>query len=374
MNENSSRRTKTCHDMKTSLTMPRSAQPSLNLAGFLRFSRHARDRRGAMLILIAVMMFMFLITMAFSIDIAQMHLARTELRTASDAAAGAAATILADTQDPAAAIIRGQQIAAANRVNGAPLLLAPGDFDFGKSERQKSGKFQFVAGSTPFNGVRVDGRRTSDSRSGAIPLLFGNVTGTKVFEPQVSATSTFLERDITLVIDRSGSMGGRKFGELVSAIQTFTTVLRATPVKEHVGVASYSDRASQDAQLTTNLNSIIAAIAGLRLGGFTSISRGMQAGRNVALNGRPAKFVERTMIVMTDGQHNRGIEPREVARVLAADEVTIHTITFGAGADIARMSEVASIGGGRHFHALNEEELVEAYREIALTLGTMLTD
>jgi len=319
-------------------------------------------------------MFMFLITMAFSIDIAQMHLARTELRTASDAAAGAAATTLSETQDTAAAIARGQQIAAANRVNGAPLRLAPGDFDFGKSERQASGKFQFTPGVAPFNGVRVDGRRTTDSRSGSIPLLFGNVTGTTIFEPRVSATSTFLERDITLVIDRSGSMGGTKFADLVSALQTFNEVLRATPVKEQVGLASYSNDATIDAQLTQNLNNVIAAVARLRVGGLTSISRGMEAGRTIVLNGRPPQFVERTMIVMTDGQHNRGIEPREVARILAADEVTIHTITFGAGADTARMGEVARIGGGRHFHALSGEELIAAYREIALTLGTMLTD
>ncbi|WP_231603006.1 vWA domain-containing protein [Neorhodopirellula pilleata] len=354
--------------------MSRSELGLILLIKQIRFRTRARDRRGAMLILIAVMMFMFLITMAFSIDIAQMHLARTELRTASDAAAGAAATTLAETQDTAAAIARGQQIAAANHVNGAPLLLAPSDFDFGKSERQNNGKFQFTLGGSPLNGVRVDGRRTAGSRSGAIPLLFGNVTGTTTFEPQVSATSTFLERDITLVVDRSGSMAGQKFADLVRALQTFRQVLDTTPIKEQVGLASYSDDATEDAQLTKDLNNIIGAIARIRVGGFTSISRGMEAGRGIVLRGRPPQFVERTMIVMTDGQHNRGIEPRVVAQVLAADEVTIHTITFGAGADIARMSEVATIGGGRHFHALSGQQLIDAYREIALTLGTILTD
>ncbi|WP_404308589.1 vWA domain-containing protein [Neorhodopirellula lusitana] len=331
-------------------------------------------RQGAMLIMIAVMLFMFLITMAFSIDIAQMHLARTELRTASDAAANAAATELADTLDRASAIARGQEIAAANRVNGQPLLLAANDFDFGSSQRQANGKFQFTAGGVPLNGVRVDGRRTSGSRSGSVPLFFGNVTGTHIFEPQVSATATFIERDITLVVDRSGSMSGQKYRDLSAAIGIFTALLDDTPVEELVGLASYNDTATEDAQLTSNLTEINDAMAGLRTGGFTSISRGMQAGRTIALRGRPPEFVDRTMIVMTDGQHNRGPEPRVVARQLVDDKVTIHTITFGAGADITRMREVADIGGGRHFHALTGEELQAVYREIALTLGTRLTD
>ena len=88
---------------------------------------------------------------------------------------------------------------------------------------------------------------------------------------------------------------------------------------------------------------------------------------------RGKKFVERTLIVMTDGLHNRGPEPKGVAEDFAADGVTIHTITFGADADRTRMEEIARIGGGRHFHADNGLELEEVYRQIALTLSTMMT-
>lgn len=336
--------------------------------------RRIKPRRGAMLILIAVMLFMFLITMAFSIDIAQMHLTRAELRAATDAAANAAATELATTFSQADAISRGQQIAAANSVNSEPLLLSPADFSFGRSERQGNGKFTFTAGGSPSNSVRVDGRRTTGSRSGAVPLFFGNVTGTDIFEPIQNSTATYIERDITLVIDRSGSMSGQKIVELTAAINVFINLLNTTPVEEEVGLASYNSTASEDVQLTDDVNEILAALPLLRTGGLTSISRGMQAGQNIATRGRPPNFVERTMIVMTDGRHNRGIEPRIVAADLVNDEVTIHTITFGRGADLARMQEVATIGGGKHFHADSGLELEQVYREIALTLGTVLTE
>jgi len=335
--------------------------------------QQGRNRRGAMMVLIAIMLIGFMVAVAFSVDIAQMHLSRTELRAATDAASKAAAQELADTLDINAAIARGQAIAARNTVNGDPLLLDPADFTFGRSAELASGKFDFSAGGRPMNSVLVNGRRTFGSRSGPVPLFFGNIFGVQFFEPISNATATYIERDIVLVVDRSGSMRGQKFRDLVNAIGTFTTTLNSTPVDEQVGLASYSARATEDVQLTENLADITSGVAALSVRGMTSISRGMQAGKNIMDRSRGAEFVERTLIVMTDGRHNRGPEPRTVAATLAADGVTIHTITFGRNADLVRMREVAVIGGGRHFHADNGLQLEQIYREIALTLSTMMT-
>ncbi len=326
-----------------------------------------------MMILIAIMMVGFMITVAFSIDIAHMHLSRTELRTATDAASKAAAATLSETYSEELAIKRGQEIAAANLVHGDPLLLDPKDFVFGHSKEQVSGKFAFTAGQTPKNSVQVNGRRTSDSPSGPVPLFFGNFMGMRFFQPYCLASATYIERDVVLVVDRSGSMQGQKFLDLIDAIDTFTATLDETPVDEQVGLASYSDYATSDVPLTEDLAAITAGLKSLSVGGYTSISRGMRAGEVVLNGSRGVEFVERTMIVMTDGLHNRGPEPREAAADLAASGVTIHTITFGSDADRSRMQEVASIGGGRHYHADNGLQLREIYREIALTLSTMIT-
>jgi uncharacterized protein YegL len=335
--------------------------------------RRRGGRKGAMLILIAIMMIGFMIAVAFSVDIAQMHLSRTELRTATDAASKAAAQTLAQSMDKNQAIARGQRIAAANTVNGDPLILDATDFVFGRSEEAHSGKFEFSEGGAPLNSVLVSGRRTIGSPSGPVPLFFGNLFGVEFFEPTSRATATYIERDIVLVVDRSGSMRGQKFTDLVNAIGTFTATLDETPVDEQAGLASYSETASIDVPLTDNLQAITEGLNSLSVGGFTSISRGMKAGKQIMDTSRGAEFVERTMIVMTDGRHNRGPEPRSVARDLADDGVTIHTITFGSNADRPRMIEVAEIGNGRHFHADTGLELEQVYREIALTLSTMMT-
>lgn len=338
------------------------------------FSRRQRNqRRGAMLILIAIMMIGFMITVAFSVDIAHMHLSRTELRTATDAASKAAAATLADTYSEPLAIKRGQEIASANLVHGKPLLLDPQDFIFGRCVRMNSGKFEFTAAQTPKNSVQVRGRRTTDSPSGPVPLFFGRIMGMRFFEPRCLAAATYIERDVVLVVDRSGSMQGDKFLDLVAAIDTFVNTLDETPVEEQVGLASYSDYATSDVPLTEDLGAISSGIRDLTVGGYTSISRGMTAGEAILSDSRGIDFVERTMIVMTDGLHNRGSEPRDVALGLATAGIKIHTITFGSDADKQRMQEVASIGGGRHYHAENGLQLRQIYREIALTLSTMMT-
>ena len=333
----------------------------------------SKHRRGAMLVLILIMMIGFMIAVAFSVDVAHMQLARTELRSATDAAAKAAAIELSITLDPDLAIARGQELAAANTVNGEPLLVASDEFVFGRSRELTSGKFDFSVGGRPSNSVQVDGRRTAGSLSGPVPLFFGNIFGVNVFEPQTTATATYIERDIVLVVDRSGSMLGPKFNDLVTAIDVFVETLNTTPVEEQVGLASYNDTASEDVELTGDLTQIADGMRALPVGGFTSISRGMAAGAEIMSRSRSPDFVERTLIVMTDGRHNRGPEPSVVASRLAADGVVIHTITFGGDADRPRMIDVANIGGGRSFHADDGADLIEIYREIALTLSTMMT-
>ncbi|HBJ35884.1 MAG TPA: hypothetical protein DDZ51_14270 [Planctomycetaceae bacterium] len=328
-----------------------------------------------MMVFVAVLLAAFLAMVAISIEIAHIQLARTELRTATDAASKAAALELAQSQDINRAITRGTDVAAQNQVIGAPLLLSPRDFQFGNStENAASGRFQFNPSRTPINGVRVVGSRTAGSRSGPISLFFGGFLGSSIFEPQAVATSTFINRDVVLVVDRSGSMAGQLLRELQNSLFLFTQTLADTPADEHVGMASYEDNATIDAPLTPNLSEIDAATRRLQAAGLTSISRGMLAGQQIFQSGRSARFVERTMIVMTDGQHNRGPEPRIAARDLAAQNVVIHTITFGPAADIPRMREIAEIGRGKHFHAVSGAQLSAIYREIALSLGTLLTE
>src|SRR5688572_29202700 len=63
--------------------------------------RKATRRSGAMMVLIAICLPLFVIAAAFAVDVAYMQLTRTELRTATDSAARAGAKTLSLTQNPA---------------------------------------------------------------------------------------------------------------------------------------------------------------------------------------------------------------------------------------------------------------------------------
>jgi len=333
-----------------------------------------RNRRGAVTMLIAFLMTAMVVLIAVEIDMAYLHLSRTELRAATDAASKAAAVTLSQTQDLAAARREGIRVGGLNSIGGKPLVLRDSDFIFGNSTRGSDGKFAFTPNATPYNGVKLTGALGGAGATGSVNLFFGNLHGLASYQTQHQATSTYLERDIVLVIDRSGSMAGQKWKDLIDAIAIFVATVNETVTKEYMGLASYSSTATQDVQYTLDLNAINTKAKQLVVGGNTSISAGISAGYEIIKTGRSKLFVDRTMVVMTDGQHNTGVEPIIPARVVAADGVVIHTITFGAGADAARMSAIASVGRGRYLHANDGTQLKAAFREIALTLSTMLTD
>ena len=341
----------------------------------IRQNPKASRRQGAMLFVVLIMIFAFMVSVAFSVDIAYMHLVKSELRTATDAAAKASAEALARTQDTRQALDRGIEVARENRVANQPLVLRDGDFVLGRSEADASGRFLFTSGQNPSNSVRVAGKRTRESPLGSVPLFFGRIFNFSSFEPTDLATATYVQRDIVLVVDRSGSMlDDDKFIGLRAAVATFNAILTASPVQERVGLASYSTTPTEDVELTENLTLIDSAMTAMTVAGFTNISGGIDAGGRIMNRGRSRQFVERTMIVLTDGIQNRG----RPAVLAAADEValgtTIHAITFGFDADRRAMQEVARVGHGRYFHANNSAQLELVFREIALTLSTILTE
>lgn len=131
---------------------------------------------------------------------------------------------------------------------------------------------------------------------------------------------------------------------------------------------------TEDVQLTEDLSLINTAMERMPVAGFTNISGGIDAGGRVMSRGRSLDFVERTMIVLTDGLQNVGRPAALAAAEQAALGTTIHSITFGRDADQRSMQNVANIGRGRFFHANNGAQLRQVFTEIALTLSTIITE
>ncbi|MEO1998459.1 MAG: VWA domain-containing protein [Planctomycetaceae bacterium] len=363
-----------------------------------------RDREGTMLVLVATSLPILIIMAAFAVDIAYIQLTRTELRVATDAAARAGGRTLSMQQDQAAARAEAQHAAQLNRVAGQPLLLAVSDIKFGRSERRdESGRWRFRTNKQPINALRIFGRRTSQSQSGPINLFFSSAFGSHTFEPVHSAVSTQVDRDIALVLDRSGSMaysvneptGGyfspprppygwwwgdpappnSRWRELVDAVEQFLDALDDTPPDEAVSVATFSSTATLDVPLTLNYQDVRDGIDQRTQQfhyGATNIGQGIRDSIEVLRDqGRP--FAARSIVVITDGRWNTGPNPIIAAQEAAAMGITIHAVTFSFEADQATMQAMAEAAHGKYWHAPDGETLMEIFRTIADNNPTLLT-
>ncbi len=335
-----------------------------------------QQRDGAMLPFIAVVIVILFVTAAFAIDVARVHVTRSELRTATDAAAKAGVEALGREQSTAAATAAALAVAEQNIVAGKGMLLEPDNIIFGTSGQSPDGSFFFNEGGSPLNSVRVIGEKTKGSRAGSASLFFAPLFGVADFEPIQVATATRIDRDIALVLDVSGSMASNgRFKALSNALDVFLAELDETPQRENLSLTVYSTTERKVQELTPDLNQIREAFANEGPGGFTGIGQGLETGLDSILNDPNARpFALKSIIVMTDGRQNRGISPELVAPRARDAGVVVHTITFGRGANEELMAEVADIAGGIHLHAKNNPELIEAFQTIAKQLQVLLIE
>lgn len=360
-----------------------------------------------MLVLVAVCLPLFLIMAAFAVDVAWMQLVRAELRTATDAASRAGAKTLSLRQNEADARAAAKDAALRNIVAGQPLIVDDRQIEVGRGvQATRNSRFVFSPGGAVLNAMRVTGQRTASSSAGPVALFLGRVMGVTQFQPEHVATSTQLDRDICLVVDRSGSMMREvtsrnvpgptcgpphptlsRWGGLNTAVNGFLDELDRTTQTEQCGLVSYSSRGT-GCGLTFTTSDIhagldfdyrpirneMARLSSQPVQGFTNIHAGIQNGRTVLTSRVARPFALRTMVLMTDGRHNTGPEPVIAARQAARDNITIHTVTFSDEADFSRMRAVANATGGTHFHAPDAATLERIFREIASTLPVMLTE
>ncbi len=417
-----------------------------NSSGSDRFASKTAIRKGNVLTLMVMVLPVVAIFSAFCINAAHVQLTRTELSIATDAAARAGGRALSELQSVELAKNAAIATAALNQVNGNPFQLKSSDganeIEFGTTfqpngtesryEFEKIPTSQVMGNSMIASAVRINGMCTPDSLSGPVKFLIPGMFNFSHFSPTQQAVAMQVDRDISLVVDRSGSMdyiedrfprgkspytnGAMNAGvaagkayvfrgylyptttwsayekwvwqyyyrlgtppntpweDLVIAVDAFLNVLDDTPQSEQVSLASYQSTASFDIGLTKDFNAVRAKLSTLGPNGGTAIGSGMETGIQAHFSSAARPFATKTMVVMTDGINNAGSNPITVANYFAAHyNVTIHTITFGPGANQSYMQTIANIGGGKHYHADDGEQLRIVFEEIANNLPTILT-
>ncbi len=383
---------------------------------------HQPHRKGAMLVLVAVVIVALLAMTMFTVDVAYMQLVRTELRAATDASAKAGMEALRRTQDTEAAIDAAIATAAANKVGGRSLTLTADQIEFGLAFRNVDNSVSFNAGQLPYTAVRVNSAMTESSAAGPVPLFFGSIFGTGQFEPTRSAVSASTEVEICFAIDRSHSMCFdltgvdwsyppgtprnpdpvafpphptlSRWASLSRAMQTFVSITASQEPKPRVAMVTWASKITQsnyegkltktnspevfvDVPLTTNLADLNQAIRGRSekvMLGATNMAAGIDEARkilNATKSTRP--YAHRIIILMTDGLWNQGRNPLLAAQDAANEGIVIHSVSLlPRSGDIT--PQVSSTTGGVNYPATNSAALEAAFADIARTLPIVLTE
>jgi hypothetical protein len=188
-------------------------------------------------------------------------------------------------------------------------------------------------------------------------------------------TGTLAPLNVSLVLDRSGSMSGDPFRNMVAAAETFVNQLRDG---DRVSVIAFSDgvyEAVPSVVIDPNTRgAAVASIRGLRDGGGTHFSGGLLGGLFEVFSAFQYWQVNQ-VILFSDGQPNIGItNSSELARIAeraAEHGVSVTTIGFGMGHDELLMQGIADASGGYYYYVDKPGDFAQIFqREIGTILRT----
>ncbi len=154
-----------------------------------------------------------------------------------------------------------------------------------------------------------------------------------------------------LVLDKSGSMAGRKMEIVKEAARGAIDLLNR---KDYAGIVTFDTQPhmTSPARVCAEKERILEGLSPVEADGGTSILPGMKtAGDELIRLGAGAKF--KHMIVISDGADNeKGVNDfRSILQKLVAARVTVSCVAVGRDADLDFLREVARLGGGRYYAA-----------------------
>jgi hypothetical protein len=168
---------------------------SLTLRTRLSRTSHSPDRRGAVIVMAAVMMVVLLAMVAFAVDSGYMLSVRTELQRAADAGAMAGAGGLINGVSAA----RAEALRFVRMNSAGARTISDSDVTVEFGQWNKTTK-AFTVDPDDASAVRISINQGNNS------VFFGRVLGRTGFNSQAEAIAIYKPRDIVMSLDYSGSM------------------------------------------------------------------------------------------------------------------------------------------------------------------------
>ncbi|MFN0020951.1 MAG: pilus assembly protein TadG-related protein [Pirellulaceae bacterium] len=155
----------------------------------------SRKRRGKIIVLTALLLMFMMGMVAFGVDVGYMALTKTEIQTSTDAAALAGAGELVN--GTSAAEQAALAYLASNKVGGRTMTSSNATFEYGSWD---SNTHTFTVSANTPSALRLTTFNNNQ------PLFFGRVLGRNTFNTGAQSVATYQPREISLVLDYSGSM------------------------------------------------------------------------------------------------------------------------------------------------------------------------
>jgi len=186
-------------------------------------------------------------------------------------------------------------------------------------------------------------------------------------EGEQRADDTRVPLNLSIVLDKSGSMGGEK---IRAAKEAAISLVQKLWPEDMVSVVAFDTHVETIAPPATGeaQQNLVERIAEIHAGSATNLSGGWLKGREHVDAYRRDGAVNR-ILLMTDGQANQGITDAEklsgICRSASENGVTTTTIGFGEGFREQLLHAMADAGGGATYyieetdqaHGVFEEEL-----------------
>jgi Ca-activated chloride channel family protein len=159
--------------------------------------------------------------------------------------------------------------------------------------------------------------------------------------------------DLVVVLDRSGSMGGRK---LQDARQAVVQLIDRLADRDRLAVVTYSSGVEIVSPLVfmdgDHRDRVRAAVQEISSGGGTNLGGGLQQGIATLMR-TPVRGRQRKVILISDGLANEGITDPQVLGAMAAGAVeqdyTVSTVGVGFDFNEVLMTTIADHGAGRYY-------------------------
>ena len=173
--------------------------------------------------------------------------------------------------------------------------------------------------------------------------------------------------DMVIVLDRSGSMKGKKINDARQAILNLVSKLSD---QDRIALITYSEGVQSDSGLLnasgTNQQYLAAFISGIQAGGGTDLGSGLQRGINTLLsrnrNGNNGK-----LILISDGLANRGVtkphDLADMAGIAIVEEFSISTVGVGLDFNEHLMTTIADNGSGTYYYLENPAKFAEVFEK-----------